>query len=259
MAGLLFVLGMALIGQPVTAESLQDAPPLTAIPAWRIPPAPTPDDYPHFASVLGIKGEVRVQCRASVEGRLSACTPMSARPAHLGFESIAVRVVEGGLVSPARDAGGAVEAEITARVPFDIPTARLTSPPAWDGPEPNAAQRAAGEDYARRYRADPMIRSRMSWGLQPMTSEMQHTVRSWIDELFAKDDQARGPGMARVLAKRGLDAFPRTKPDDWDDWIKDLHSAKAEFFDGEQAVAELRRRFCARYDCGPAIEGEATR
>ncbi|MGW8706119.1 hypothetical protein ACWGLL_11880 [Brevundimonas sp. NPDC055814] len=257
MAGLPFVLSLALLGQTVTAESLPDAPPLTVVPAWRTPPAPTPDDYPHFASVVGINGEVQVQCRTSVEGRLSACTPMSARPANLGFEEIAVRLVEAGLVTPAQDASGPVEAEIIARVPFSVPMALPPKPPAWDGPEPNPSQRAAGEDYARRHRADPLIRSRLPWGLQPMSPEMRQTVKSWIDELFARSDQVRGLGMARVLAKRDLDVFPRTKPDDWDDWTKEMASAMADLFDGTEAVAELRRRFCARYDCGPALEGDA--
>jgi len=63
--------------------------------------------------------------------------------------------------------------------------------------------------------------------------------------------------MARVLAKRDLDVFLRTKPDDWDDWTKEMASAMADLFDGTEAVAELRRRFCARYDCGPALEGDA--
>lgn len=252
-SGLAFALAFAIMQQDALPPPPVE-PQLISPTTWLEPPSVTPDDYPRFASIVGITGEVQVACRVSIDGRPMGCRAVSARPSGLGFEPIAVEIVERGRLSPARDKSGPVESDFSVRVPFSISSDPFTAP-AWEGPEPSPAQRAAGETYARRAILDPAYRSDARWGLQDLPTEMRDTVRGWTDELFREDLSFRtlSMSMARVLARRGLDRFPSEKPADWSDWVAELSSAKSDYFDAKAANAELRRRYCARYDCGPAV------
>lgn len=249
-------LAVGITPQTPASAPAPDGSETTTPPAWTEPPAPTPDDYPQFASILGITGEVRVECRVSIEGRPVDCQAVSSRPAGLGFDPIATAIVERGRLSPARDKNGPMESSISLRVPFSISSSPFPEVPSWDGPEPSPAQRAAGEKYARRALLDPAFSLEARWGLQDMPEEMRKTVHSWIDELFRDDMSFRtlSLAMARVLAQRGLDSMPLEKPDDWSDWVVELRNAKSGYFDARSANIELRRRYCARYDCGPSID-----
>ncbi|MNS90469.1 Gram-negative bacterial tonB protein [compost metagenome] len=252
---LAFALAIAIAPQSLAATSSPDASELTTPPTWIEPPSPTPDEYPLFVSILGITSEVQVECRVSDQGHPVDCQAVSSRPTGLGFEPIAVAIVERGRLSPARDENSAVESDITVRVPFSIDSDPFPPPPSWEGPEPSPAQRAAGEVYARRVLLDPAYRSDARWGLQDMPTAMRDTVRDWVDELFRDDMSFRtlSLAMARVLARRGLDRMPSEEPADWSDWVAELQSAKSGYFDAQAANIELRRRYCARYDCGPAV------
>lgn len=61
---------------------------------WLERPAPKPEDYPAIARDLGIDGFAEVFCEANAQGVPINCRAGTARPAHMGFESAAVRLVQ---------------------------------------------------------------------------------------------------------------------------------------------------------------------
>lgn len=224
--------------------------------AWVARPAPTPDDFPPFAAALGINGWVEVNCLTTADGRPNACTAMRARPDGLGFAEAAVRVIERARLTPAAPGVRPEDREFKVRVPFTIePFSPETAPP-WSGPTPNAAQLESGRRYARGS-VEPVVRLRRHWRLDQMPSEMRRTTEGWIAELFGNletERQRRGLAVARVLALRGLDALPARQPEDWaNSWAPQLNRASRDLYPREPMI-ELRRRYCARYDCGPATD-----
>lgn len=224
--------------------------------AWVTRPAPTQEDFPAFAAALGIGGWVQVNCLATAEGAPNACTAMRARPDGLGFAEAAVRVIERARLTPAAPGVTPEDREFTVRVPFPAEPFSPETPTSWSGPTPNAAQLESGRRYALRS-VDPVVRLRRHWRLDQMPAEMRRTTEGWIAELFGDRDterQRRGLAVARVLALRGLDALPAKQPHDWSEsWVPQLNAASKDIYPSEPMI-ELRRRYCARYDCGPAAD-----
>jgi len=224
--------------------------------AWAARPVPTPDDFPPFAAAMGVSGWAEVNCRVTDEGLPNACTAMRARPDGLGFAEAAVRVIQRARLTPATPGSTPEEREFRVRVPFNIKPFKTETPPPWSGPAPGAAQMQSGQRYARRS-IEPTVRLRRQWRLDQMPPEMRRTTEGWIDELFGNvetERQRRGLAMARVLAMRGLDAMPAKQPEDWtESWVPQLNEASRDLHPHEPMI-ELRRRFCARYDCGLTTE-----
>ncbi|MET4683597.1 hypothetical protein ABIE19_001506 [Brevundimonas faecalis] len=235
------------------SQAAEDAPV-----AWAVRPIPTPDDFPPFAAALGVNGWAEVNCRVTNNGLPNACTAVRARPDGLGFAEAAVRVIERARLSSADTSADG--REFTVRVPFQISPLSEEATPPWTGPTPNALQLESGRRYARRG-VEPIVRLRRQWRLNQMPPEMRRTTEGWISELFGNvetDRQRRGLNMARVLAARGLDVMPPKQPDDWtESWVPQLNQASRDLHPREP-MNELRRRFCARYDCGPTAETVAT-
>lgn len=222
--------------------------------AWVTRPVPTSDDFPPFAAAMGINGWVEVNCLATAEGLPNACTAMRARPDGLGFAQAAVRIVERARLTPAAPTALPEKRVFTVRVPFNASPFNTEEPAPWSGPTPNAAQMEGGRRFARRS-VEPAIRLRRYWRLDQMPPEMRRTTEGWIAELFGNletERQRQGLVMARVLALRELDALPPKQPDDWSEaWTPQLREAGRDVFP-KTPMIELRRRYCARYDCGPA-------
>lgn len=244
-----------ILGASSQAEQPHD-PPV----AWLTRPTPTPDDFPPFAAAMNISGWAEVNCLATAEGLPSACTTMRARPDGLGFAEAAVRVIQRARLTPAPPDISPEERVFKVRVPFNSSPFSDAPPSPWSGPTPNAAQLESGRRYARRS-VEPVARLRRHWRLDQMPPEMRRTTEGWIAELFGNletERQRRALAAARVLAVRGLDAMPPKQPDDWtESWVPQLNEASRDLHPREPMV-ELRRRFCARYDCGPTAETVAT-
>lgn len=244
-----------ILGASSQAEQPHD-PPV----AWLTRPTPTPDDFPPFAAAMNISGWAEVNCLATAEGLPSACTAMRARPDGLGFAEAAVRVIQRARLTPAAPDISPEERVFKARVPFNSSPFSDAPPSPWSGPTPNAAQLESGRRYARRS-VEPVARLRRHWRLDQMPPEMRRTTEGWIAELFGNletERQRRALAAARVLAVRGLDAMPPKQPDDWtESWVPQLNEARRDLHPREPMI-ELRRRFCARYDCGPTAETVAT-
>lgn len=230
--------------------------PVTKPPAWVVHPIPSPDQYPKFASIIGLDGKVNVACDVTVEGRPLNCVVNEAIPAGAGFEDIAIQIVEAARLTPAQTAKGPVEAQIATNINFSLMPPEAE--PVWaGGPKPTAAQLIGAQEVVRRYRQLGWNQTQMvdeGFGLAELTPQRRHTIRPWVLELFASDysDEGRARSMALVLAQRGLDRLPTTKPDDWDTvWFPQLRAASSLGFDREGAVAEIKRRYCAAFDCAP--------
>lgn len=223
---------------------------------WVARPVPMADDFPPFAAAMSINGWAEVNCLATAEGLPNACTAMRARPDGLGFGEAAVRVIQRARLTPAPSNDVSSERVFKVRVPFNGSAFNDQNASPWSGATPNAAQLESGRRFARRS-VEPVVRLRRHWRLEQMPPEMRRTTEGWIVELFGNletERQRRGLAMARVLAVRGLDAMPPKQPDDWaESWVPQLNEASRDLHPREPMI-ELRRRFCARYDCGPTAE-----
>ncbi len=237
-------------------QAIKEPPPV----AWVTHPVPTSDDFPPFAAALGIGGYVEVNCLATADGQPNACTAMRARPDGLGFAESAVRVIQRARLTPAAPGVTPQERVFKVRIPFNNLPFYSENAPAWSGPQPDAIQLESGRRFAQRSVA-PLVRLKRQWRLDQMPPEMRRTTEGWISELFGDletERQRRGLAVARVLALRDLKTMPTSQPDDWDQsWVPQLEEAGRDLYPREP-MTELRRRYCARYDCGLTAENVAS-
>ena len=81
-------------------------------------------------------------------------------------------------------------------------------------------------------------------------------MTEWIGELYPdrqKTQEIFTVAAARLLAEIGLPEMPPTRSPDEETWSRQFAAASADQFDGRAADAELRRRYCARYECAPGL------
>lgn len=220
---------------------------------WISAPVATSDDYPRFASVVRAQGHVTVQCQGLPSGAMSACTAMSEKPAGLGFGDAAVRVAQRGRTSPRTVDGVAVESRLQVRIPFQIEPDAPSKPTPWTGPEPSEEQRESARRWANRMTANKPPPS-ANFGLNVLPEDRRLVVAGWIDALYPDRQKSREiftVAASRILAATGLREMPPARPLDETTWRKRFAEAAADQFDSNAADAELRRRYCARYECSP--------
>ena len=222
-------------------------------PTWVTAPVARSEDYPRFARIVRAEGHVTVQCEALPTGALSACTAMSEKPADLGFGDEAVRVVQRGLAAPRTVDGTPVTSRIQTRIPFRISSEPSPPPGPWTGPQPTAGQRESARRWA--VRAVSRMPRLARFGLEDLPNDRRAVVTAWIAELYPdrqKTQEIFTVAAARLLAEIGLPEMPPTRPLDEATWNRRFAAASADQFDGAAADAELRRRYCARYECAPS-------
>ena len=229
-----------------------DRPPLISHPAWIVPPAPRDDEYPDFASVLALPGTVTVNCLTLTNGQLSDCRVVSALPAQIGFEPIALDIAQRGSVAPARDAFGPREARIQFRINFSTETEFWRGQP-WKGPEPSAAQLSAARPIALWMLEQPDF-SALNFGLGDLPPALRPQVEAWILEITKQPSMqdALVLALARVMAKNGSSEFPAKQPADWAKWEKDFFLALEDQEHDSRPFDQLRQKFCRIHDCKPA-------
>ncbi len=234
-----------LSAQPVTSAEPEQAPV-----AWVTRPEPTPDDFPPMAGQLGLSGKAVIECEANRQGVPVNCHSVSAAPAHLGFDTAAINVVQRGRLSPAtEDNTGARSFKVT--VPFR--SRPFEERPEWTGPQPTAAQLSAGRRYAvRTLSSRPQIveRLRQSWRMERLPVEQRQALVAWITELAPSREQEitnTAIMAARVLAAHGAEEWPRHRPENFAKWQRDMDRARP---DNPQAVmSEIASRYCATFSC----------
>ena len=178
---------------------------------WETPPDVKRSDYPALARDLRINGTVTLECVNNEDGALVRCAAMSAKPAE----------------------------------PLRQP---------WEGPEPDpehiqAAQAFTDSFYGgSRSAAERSIRD---WKVNEMPPEKAALLRGWMAELYPDLEAEKAwhaAGVARVLALHGVDYLPTVKPIGWDVWYDQVSRASPE--DPALIRNEMRRRYCAAFDCG---------
>lgn len=239
----------------LASMTVASADPVVVNASWITPPAATSEDYPRFASLVRAEGYVTVQCLSLPSGALSACTAMSERPAGLGFGDRAVRVAQRGVTAPRTVDGVAVESRIQVRIPFQAPPAEAKGKATlWTGPEPSDEQRESARRWANRM-ASAMPPPSARFGLDDLDEDRRAIVGAWVDELYPDRNRTREIfiiAAGRLMAETGLREMPQARPLDDVTWRKRFAAAGADQFDSDAADAELRRRYCARYECAPA-------
>ncbi|MBN9478752.1 MAG: energy transducer TonB [Bordetella sp.] len=224
-------------------------------PAWVVPPQVDEGDYPAFAAYLGVSGSVSLECVATPQGSPENCLIKAERPTGLGFGDAAKRIILRHRLTPRRVNGVATPSKFVVSLPFiaeDQDEGETDEVPAWSGPEPSPAL----VENARRVVAAvgiPSLTERL--GLEELSQDRRAAVLSWAEELFPSDEalaETIALGMARLWAKETTDRFilgenaPSITPQDTVSAFPKLDSAAID--------AEMRRRYCAAYDCGPATD-----
>lgn len=250
---LLWVLGAPPNDQRAEPSAALD--PLTVItnPSWRTPPEPTVQDYPMFAQTFSVSGSATVECATTAIGAVKACKVIAEAPIGFGFGEAAIGVVKAGRLSPRRVNGVATDSTIVVTVPFDADPLRRITPKAWRGAEPSEAHMATAQAFVTLVGAPIPDLDLVLGGLSP---DRRDVVRLWLVELYP--DQKR---TEHLFVKAIARSVPQTV---LARWLEGQVSAKDSFdflpamndlFDTNAADLELRRRVCARYDCGPAPDG----
>lgn len=253
--GLLASISLALLSPFASAQSNEETaperPPLTSHPSWLALPTPRDDEYPQFASLLALPGTVTVNCMSMTNGQLSDCHVVSAFPAQIGFEPIALIIAQRGSMVPARDAFGLREARVEFRIRFST-DAEFKRGAQWKGAEPNATQLAAARPVAL-WMLEQSDFSLADFGLEELPPTLRPQVEAWLGEVI-KQPSMQDPvvlALARVMAKNGVSEFPEKQPANWAEWEKDFFLAlEAQEFD-MRPFDELRQKFCRAYACKP--------
>jgi hypothetical protein len=227
-------------------------------PSWRITPDATSSDYPEFAMLVALSGKVSVMCRGSATGQIVSCKVADEHPAGLGFGEAAIRIARRGWLNPRLADGTATPSEVTFPIPFSVaPYPSDTVPPPWSGPAPSEAAVSAGRLVVARGKVPS---GRSSAGQAPRADQVdpdrRAIVQSWIDELLPTDqerDETMAIAFARVVSEERLAAWAANpEPPSRSELPSPeaLFNAMGGLPNDASAIAELRRRYCARYDCG---------
>lgn len=236
----------ALLSNPVAVPVEPEQTPLE----WVILPQATPEDYPVMAGQLALNGYAFVECEADPQGVPVNCLSLTSSPAHLGFDTAAINVVQRGRVSPASIENTDTR-RFTVRIPFK--SRPFETRPEWKGPEPTEVQINAGRQFARNtvMRHPPIaVRMRQVWQLDRLPAEQRDALTAWLNELAPsreKDVADTAIAVARVLAVHGVDSWPNSQPENHAEWRRDMALARPD--NSSIAMKEIARRYCATFAC----------
>ncbi|MDQ1154977.1 hypothetical protein [Brevundimonas sp. SORGH_AS_0993] len=205
---------------------------------------------PAFATWLGIGGSATLQCRADEDGHPFNCRVIAESPPGLGFGAAARLVAASGTIRAARSGERIVGGSFRTRVNFTVeafPSApgRQSSLPA---PTPEvlalARQVVSGAD-------DP---TEESWDrLDGLDHDRRAVVSAWIDELmpFSEADlkEVRAVQLTHLFSERDLKRILRGEKVSTPTQEAFMASIPAETPRELDALKELRRRYCSRYEC----------
>lgn len=207
--------------------------------------------YPGFAALLETPGWARVRCWVETDGHPYICEVVDEFPRGLGFGAAARVIVASATVGVGRVDGQPVPTSIQTNVRFSAPEPG----PAWDGPEPTEARLALARELLESMpdAFPPNYREAMMDGLD---FDRRAVVGPWIDELMPMDREAvlrtQTLQIARLLSEADLRRIRAGEP---------VEAPSPEAFaaacpeptpEEVAAIAELRRRYCDRYECGSA-------
>ena len=237
--------------QPPSAVNL-------ANPGWRTPPSPdaVADNYPGFASAIGISGRVSLECVAVASGPPRNCRVTAVAPEGLGFDRAGLAVAATGIVRPAVVDGVQVPKRITFNILFQTETIEETSnlPVAYTGPPPSAAALALAKRIVIQD-LEEIVANEEDYLLDGLAPDRIEIVRGWMREKRPLGDEKyverSALAIARLSSEEEMSAYlsdgtPSATPSN-DDWMR----VTSDFPDeGDEAKwISLRGRYCARWSC----------
>ncbi|WGM46526.1 hypothetical protein KOAAANKH_01397 [Brevundimonas sp. NIBR10] len=219
--------------------------------SWVTPPAPTEEDYPGFASLIGVSGSVSVNCLSTVSGRVRDCQVLSATPPGLGFETAAITIVSRGLTRPASAGGVPYESRFSVRVPFQMWEDDVEDEPRPERPDvptPTESALRLAERVVDAYGAGPMIEVAVD-GL-PLAKHEE--VQNWARRDMVQSDRQVKAAVTRMVALALTE-----------EQMSEILEGGAVAVGGRQDVydlgnylmwdvdvgAYLKDRYCSRYEC----------
>lgn len=224
------------------AQAAPDA--VNAAPTWIKPAEPTGRTI--FADFIGLPGKVTLDCHLPTYGIPEDCRVISAVPEGAGYERVAVGGASTGLLSPKLVDGRPTPTRVQLIMTFP---AAPDFPP-YTGPEPSEEAIALARPIAKE-RVRLQASGRIVADVAP---DRQVLVQSWLDELLPPDPEAEIEQMslqlARVLSLEQMRNINAGRPPGG--VLPDFRTLNgAQFPDPKliKAADELRRRYCAAYDC----------
>lgn len=223
-------------------------------PSWTRPPDPDLSGLllPAFANTIGVSGSAVIECHLFKDGHPFLCRVISEPVPGLGFGAAARLVVASGELSTRRVDGEPTRGSIRTRVSFSAAPLGQRGK-TWTGPEPTPEGLRLARQVVEMMPEEhfPTLDDMMD-GLD---YDRRAVVRSWIEELDLGPSpkrvrDIRAIQFARLFNEdelRGLldGRYPEMPTED------ELLDACPELTAKEAAgLAELRSRYCARYQCG---------
>jgi hypothetical protein len=199
-----------------------------------------------FADFIGLPGRVILACNVPVSGALENCKVVSATPEGVGYERLALEGAATARMSP--KLVGGKPTPTTVRFGMNFPVAEDFPP--YTGPEPSeeaiALARPLAEQNLRKQGYARIVAD--------VAADRQALVQSWIDELLPPDPEQEvrrfSLRFARTLTLEQLRNINAGKPPGG--VLPDFRTFNgADYPDPKQIAAgkELRRRYCAKFDC----------
>lgn len=243
-SGACFAAGMAL--PPLAyAQTITD-------PVWSRPPSPelASDLLPGFANGIGVSGSALIECRLFDDGHPFRCRVVSESVPGLGFGAAARLVVASGELRTRRIDGQPTQGMVRTNVSFMTPTVSERGK-TWAGRQPTLEGLRLARQVVDKMEDEelPTTESMMD-GLD---YDRRAVVRPWIEELITPSRErlreVRTVQLARLFSEQALHGMLVGKypvaPNE-----EELLDACPEWTPKEAAaVAELRRRYCSRYQC----------
>lgn len=220
-------------------------------PHWITRPVATSDDYPMIARHLSLGGKAVVECNIDENGAPTNCVAISSQPADLGFDQVALNVVQRGRLTPPDTTSVETPPRFRVSVPFSVRP--LHPNPTQDWPTPSADQIAVGRNFAERTirpRPSYAVRLRQTWRLDRLPQEQQDAIIAWLEEMSpsrTQDIEQTTQGVARLLAKYDLQSLPVTPAAEPEGWRRDFQNAALGHI--APMMAEISRRYCATFTC----------
>lgn len=259
---LIGVLGVAMMATPTTAGTSQlqqpDAAVNLAVPGWSTPPSPdaVAENFPGFASAIGLSGRVSLECMAVILGPPQDCKITAVAPDGLGFEGAGLAVAATGVVRPAVVKGVPVAKRIAFRILFLTETIEETTdaPTPYTGQPPSASALALAKQIVIQD-LDAIIANEEEALLDGLAPDRIEIVRRWMREKRPLGDnkyiERQALAIARLSSEDEMASYlsngtPSQMPTE-DDWMR----ATSDFPDeGDEAKwISLRTRYCEHWSC----------
>lgn len=225
----------------VIALQTAEAPRVIENPAWLTPPDIS--RAPSFATFLELKGRVTLSCDLQLDGSLDGCSVVSAIPEGAGFEAVALAAIQSAVARPRHEDGRAVAGRITTSFTFGA-----VSGSAADMPETPEESLVLARSITARA---PANFSNIPMFEVDVAADRQAEVRSWISELKPELDalyrERDAHFIVQTMTLEQLQDRVAGRP-----LRTPLGNPEILAFTGPELIAfkdELRRRYCAQYDC----------